>query len=117
MARRRQSIIGLKALIRYEYTVHEGDTLADVLRISGASVRELMALNTRCNLLSLQSGQRLRLPRAARSCARTYRVRKDEDIYTLSRKFGSSVVSLLKNNPDLRPNEIQRGARIALPEE
>lgn len=99
-----------------EYTVQEGDTLADILRISGASIRELKARNSRCNLLNLQPGQRLRAPRAC-PAKRTYRVRRGEDVYSLARKFGSSVVALLKLNPDLRPAEIRRGVCIELPKE
>ncbi len=105
-----------KSLRWYDYTVCEGDTLAEILRISGSSIRELKARNAHCNLLRLNPGQRIRIP-AMRLPKRSYRVRRGEDVYTLARKFGSSVVALLKINPDLRPGEICRGARIALPEE
>ena len=98
------------------YTVREGDTLADILRISGASIRELKARNSRCNLLNLQPGERLRAPRVC-PAKHAYRVRRGEDVYTLARKFGSSVVALLKINPDLRPAEIKHGMCIALPED
>ncbi len=100
------------------YTVREGDTLADILRKTGASARELAARNARSNLLHLQPGDRLRVPRAAAAPgARTYRVRRGEDVYTLARKFGRSAVSLLQANPHLLPGEICRGAQIVLPGE
>ena len=107
---------GQKAAKWHDYTIEQGDTLADILRISGASIRELKARNARCNLLDLQPGQRLRVPRTC-PVRRAYRVRRGEDVYTIARKFGSSVVALLKINPDLRPSEIRRGACIALPKE
>jgi LysM repeat protein len=99
----------------FDYTVREGDTLADILRISGSSVHELMARNAHCNLFDLKLGQRLRLPMPA--SAHTYRVRRGEDVYTLARKFDRSVVSLLKSNAHLRPAEIRYGAYIVLPED
>ena len=97
--------------------MREGDTLADILRISGASIRELTAHNVRCNLFDLQPGQRLRLPRPDGMSPRTYRVRRGENVYTLARKFDSSVISLLQVNAHLLPGEIRPGAYIILPEE
>ena len=116
------TLLGRVGLLRrsarwHDYTVREGDTLADMLRLSGVSIYELTARNARCNLFDLQPGQRVRLPRAACQSARTYRVRRGENVYTIARKFGSSVVSLLQTNPHLRPSEIRPGAYIALPEE
>jgi|AGTN01.2.fsa_nt_gi Predicted glycosyl hydrolase len=99
------------------YTVQEGETLADILRQSGANVPALQARNARCDLFHLQPGQRLRVPWTAHSGVRTYRVRKNEDVYTLARKCGSSVAALLQANPHLRPGEIRCGAHIALPKE
>lgn len=101
----------------HDYTVREGDTLADILRLSGVSIHELTAHNARRDLLNLQPGQRLRLPRAACKSAYVYRVRRGENVYTIARKFDRSVVSLLQENPHLRPCEIRYGAYIALPEE
>lgn len=99
------------------YIVREGDTLADVLRVTGASARELAARNARLNLFCLKPGTRLRVPAARALPACVYRVRSGEDVYSLARKFGSTVPELLKSNAHLRPGEICRGARIALPEE
>ena len=107
----------IKLTRSYDYTVREGDTLADIMRISGSSIRELMARNAHCNLFALQPGQRLRLPHPASQSERTYRVRRGEDVYTLARKFDSSVISLLQTNPHLLPAEIRHGAYILLPEE
>jgi LysM repeat protein len=107
----------VNAVIRHEYTVREGETLADVLRKSGTNARELAARNPRCDLFHLQPGQRLRVPRTACPCARTYRVRRNENVYSLAHKFNRSVAALLQANPHLLPGEIQRGARIALPKE
>ena len=105
-----------KSLRWYDYTVCEGDTLAEILRISAASVRELKTHNAHCNLLNLQPGQRLRVPHA-RPVRHAYRVRRGEDVYSLARKFGSSVAALLKINTHLRPAEIRQGAHIALPKD
>ncbi len=96
-------------------TVREGETLSDILRKSGASFPKLQARNAHCNLLDLRPGQRLRIPCAA--FPRAYRLRKDENVYTLARKLSRSVAALLKANPHLLPSEIRRGERIALPEE
>ena len=105
-----------KTVYGYAYIVREGDTLADVLRVTGASARELAARNARHDLFHLTPGQRLRVPSAAIS-AFAYRVRRGEDVYALARKLDRSVVSLLRVNPHLLPVEIRFGARIALPED
>jgi len=102
---------------RYEYIVREGDTLADVLRVTGASVCDIKARNARCDLFHLHPGQRLRVPRRAYPGKRTYRVRRGEDVYALARKFDRSVISLLRVNSHLLPGEIRRGALIVLPKE
>ena len=101
----------------YEYIVREGDTLADVLRITGTNVCEIKARNTHCDIFHLTPGQRLRVPVAAPPAARIYRVRRGEDIYALAHKFNRSVISLLKVNSHLLPGEIRPGALIVLPKE
>ncbi len=101
---------------RKEFIVDKGDTLADVLRVSGASIRALKALNPHRDLLHLRPGQRLRMP-AETISRRTYRVRRGEDIYTLALKFDSSVVSILRVNAHLMPGEIRTGMHITLPKD
>jgi hypothetical protein len=99
------------------YIVREGDTLADVLRVTGASARELAARNARLNLFCLKPGTRLRVPAARAVPACVYRVRRGEDVVFACAQIRQHRAELLKSNAHLRPGEICRGARIALPEE
>ena len=103
----------------YEFIVREGDTLADVLRVTGANICELKARNLHCDFFHLQPSQRLRVPPITppRAHIRTYRVRRGEDVYAIARKFNRSVISLLQVNSHLLPGEICRGALIMLPRE
>ncbi len=103
----------------YEFIVRDGDTLADVLRVTGSNICELKAHNAHCDFFHLQTGQRLRVPRIKLPNAhmRTYRVHRGEDIYAIARKFNRSVISLLKVNSHLLPGEICRGSLIVLPKE
>jgi LysM repeat protein len=117
MAKTERACLRKRLAAGYEYTVREGDTLADVLRVTGASVCELKARNARCDVFHLRPGQRLRVSVVIPPAARTYRVHRGEDIYALARKFDRSVISLLRVNSHLLPAEIRPGALIVLPKE
>ncbi len=96
------------------YVIRENDTLCDILRRFDISIRELMELNS-CDLLSLKKGQTLIIKKTYVESYGRYMLDENEDLFTVAKKFGVSVPSILKANSNLMPNEIRQGVSIALP--
>lgn len=97
------------------YSVRQKETLSDILRRFDISIRDIIEYNGSCNLLSLKEGQILFI-RINEQRGRGYTLQENDTLSSVADKFKVSVISLLKANPNIMPNEIRQGIRITLPE-
>lgn len=102
----------------YEHTVEEGNTLWGLQRIYGVSVEEIVAENPELKnglkidgtvLIPVTKGSIKKIP------TDTYKVRKGETLYGLSRKFGTTVDDLIALNPELENTGLAKGQIIKIP--
>ncbi len=102
------------------YTVRARDTLWDISRSLGVSVKALCAANGIGAHTVIRPGQRLKVPsgsrqvRSASSSGHTYRVRAGDTLYDIARRFGTSVRSLRRAN-GLRGSRIHPGDLLRIP--
>jgi LysM repeat protein len=99
-----------------KYIVEYGDTLSDVLRKFDVSIKELQEDNKRSDIFRLKTGQAILVRKKRINDARSYIMKNDEDLSTLADKHNKSVISILRANPHLRPQEFKEGMRITLPD-
>jgi LysM repeat protein len=98
------------------YVIEKQDTLSDIIRRFGVSIRELKEYNRESDLLSLKEGQTLLIKNTPHDPGKTYLLQENETLTTVAQKFNTSALRLLKANPDFMPQEIKQGMRIALPD-
>ena len=93
------------------YTVKKGDSLYKIANQYNTSVSELIRLN---NLTSnnLSIGQILKVPSSSSSSTtRTYIVQKGDSLYSIARKFNTTVDSIKAKN-NLKTNLLSVGQKI-----
>ncbi len=108
------------------YVVRQGDTLWDIARAAGVSVRTLAAANGLSTRSTIRPGQRLTIPGRGRRGARprpaassagtgtSYRVRRGDTLSRIARRFGVSVREL-RNVNGLEGSTIRAGQRLTIP--
>ncbi|MBR2223340.1 MAG: LysM peptidoglycan-binding domain-containing protein [Christensenellaceae bacterium] len=88
----------------------------DILRRFDISVTELRRLNPGIDIWNLYPGMEIFIREAPIDPNGSYdRIREDEDIAGAAKRLGLSVMSLLRENSELRPSEFTNGQRIRLP--
>lgn len=94
-----------------KYTVQKGDTLYGIAKQFGTTVSEIKRLN---NLISntLSVGQVLKINEDT-SNPTTYTVQKGDSLYSISNKFGLSVLNLMSYN-NLTSTTLQIGQVLKL---
>lgn len=99
------------------YEIEKNDSIGEVLRKFQMSIREFEQLNRGVDVFLLKEGDlvTVKQKRYPMVQGKIYQIGKGENIYDISKKFGVSVVELLKANPNLRPLEFSSGISIAIP--
>ncbi|MBQ9024623.1 MAG: LysM peptidoglycan-binding domain-containing protein [Bacilli bacterium] len=93
------------------YTVKKGDNLYDIARKYNTSVDNIKRLNNlNSNLLSI--GQILKIPSES-SSSNVYTVVKGDSLYSIARKFNTSVDSLKRKN-NLINNNLSIGQKLII---
>ena len=95
------------------YTVQKGDSLYSISRKYNTSVSKIKELN---NLLNnnLSIGQVLKIPNSINSgTSNIYVVQKGDSLYSIARKFNTTVESIKKNN-NLINNLLSIGQKIII---
>ena len=93
------------------YTVKRGDSLYKIANLYNTSVSELIRLN---NLTSnnLSIGQILKVPSTStNTSARTYIVQKGDSLYSIAKKFNTSV-DIIKRKNNLSSNLLNIGQKL-----
>lgn len=94
------------------YTVKKGDSLYKIAASYGTSVSEIMNLN---NLKStaLSIGQVLKIPTSNSDANTTYTVKNGDNLYSIARKFNTSVDSIKRKN-NLSSNLLSIGQKLII---
>ena len=98
------------------YVVRAGDTLLSVALRHGISASQLASANGRAWNAWVYAGQRLVIPgdTAAPSPGGTHTVRRGDTLFSIARRYGTTVASLRATN-GLRSNTIYVGQRLTIP--
>jgi|GEM_PF-3853591 len=99
----------------FVYEVKENETICDIIRRFGVSIKELKEYNGGTDLFSLREGQRLLIKNTPDESENTYELQPEDTLRSVAEKFNTSTLWLLKANPNYMPQEIKHGIRIALP--
>ncbi len=96
------------------YKVRRGDTLSEIARRYGTSLFAIYYANPSVSARRLKIGQMLAIPGAQVRMAvveTTHIVKRGESLWTISRRYGQSLASILKLN-DLRQGDIIKPGQI-----
>ena len=93
------------------HRVKKGETLLSIARRYGISYRELVRLNGISNPNRLAVGQKLSIPTTENFVASETRhiIKKGETLYSIARKYGTSVGSLKQTNRIQNANKLNVG--------
>lgn len=102
------------------YTVRNGDTLSTIARKFDVSVSEVKSLNSLSSSF-IKKGQKIKIPSDGLSSETvskeiSHKVRKGESLYSISRKYGTSV-SEIKNANNISGTKIAVNQTIKIPTE
>jgi LysM repeat protein len=106
------------------YVVQRGDTMYSIARRFGTTVEAIAQINNISNPSRIFAGQKLLIPRGANvtpvpstpvPSPTTYVVHRGDTLWSISRRFGTTVeaIALLNNIPN--PSLIYAGQRLTIP--
>ncbi len=100
-----------------QYTVEQGQTVADLQLRNLVSRHTLETANPDVNLDSLTAGQTICIPPENVPCnlPETYTLLVDETLESVAMRFNLPVASLLRVNPCFAPQDFEPGVTIVLP--
>ena len=100
-----------------QYTVEEGQTVADLQLRGLVSRHTLETANPDVNLDNLTAGQTICIPPENVPCnlPETYTLLVGETLESVAMRFNLPVASLLRVNPCFAPQDFEPGATIVLP--
>ena len=100
-----------------QYTVEQGQTVADLQLRNLVSRHTLETANPDVNLDSLTAGQTICIPPENVPCnlPETYTLLVGETLESVAMRFNLPVASLLRVNPCFAPQDFEPGATIVLP--
>ncbi|WP_250464031.1 LysM peptidoglycan-binding domain-containing protein [Microbulbifer litoralis] len=104
---------------RTDYTVRPGDTLWEISRTLGVSVRQLARWNSMAPGDTLRPGHKLVAYASGGGNSRTtrklsYRVRSGDSLYRIARKFSLDIGDILRWNKISKSSYLQPGQRLTL---
>ena len=100
-----------------QYTVEQGQTVADLQLRGLVSRHTLETANPGVDLDNLTAGQNVCVPAENVPCAlpETYTLTAGETLESVAVRFNLPVASLLRTNPCLAPQDFEAGVSIILP--
>ena len=98
------------------YTIAAGDTIFALANRFNTTVEAILAANPGIDPNRLQIGQEICIPVPAPPCPGfTYTVAAGDTVFSLARRFATSVEAILAANPGLIPERLAIGQRICIP--
>lgn len=97
------------------YVVEKGDTLYDIAKRFGTTVEIIAAFNGITNPDVIEAGRILRIPYEDEEGY--YTVRTGDTLYSIAKKYGTSVSELAALNMIENPDFIRVGQRLRIPSE
>ncbi|MCG0278741.1 MAG: LysM peptidoglycan-binding domain-containing protein [Thermanaeromonas sp.] len=101
------------------YRIQPGDTFFRLAQRFGTTVEAIEQANPFVNPLNLQVGQLICIP-SGRPCPGgtfSYVIQPGDTLYSLARRFNTTVASIQAVNPGIDPNNLQVGQVICIPRE
>ncbi|MBQ7868173.1 MAG: LysM peptidoglycan-binding domain-containing protein [Clostridia bacterium] len=100
-----------------QYTVEQGQTVADLQMRGLVSRHTLETANPGVDLDNLTVGQRVCVPAENVPCSlpETYTLAQGETLESVAVRFNLPVASLLRSNPCLAPQDFEAGVSVILP--
>ena len=108
---------GLSCPVEEQYTVEQGQTVADLQLKGLVSRHTLETANPGVDLDQLTAGQRVCVPTENVPCPlpETYTLGAGETLESVAMRYNLPVGSLLRSNPCLAPQDFEQGVCIILP--
>jgi putative chitinase len=101
------------------YIVQRGDTLYSIARRFGTTVQTLAYINHIANPNLIYAGQRLTIPGGGSPtpppAGRYHVVQPGETLYSIARRYGTTVWAIAVANNIYNPNVIYWGMRLYIP--
>ena len=103
------------------YIVKSGDTLSYIANIYNTTVQQIAAINGISNPNLIFPGQRLRIPTSSEipevneMAHIIYTVKRGDNLWNISRKYGTTVQEIAQLNNISNPNLIFIGQRLKIP--
>ena len=98
------------------YTVHPGETIADVQLRADINRFSLQQANPSTDLDALHAGQMLCVPEKNMACPVIYQLHTDDTLESIALRLNTSLAALLRANPCLAPSDFIAGQCIHIPE-
>lgn len=96
------------------YVVGQGETSYSIAKKFGIPLKELYRLNPQSEV-NLQIGDQLIIPQIEKIEKKSYKPEKGETIYSISKKFNTTVEDILNLNPKLGTDGLKEGKSIKVP--
>lgn len=99
------------------YIVKKGDTLSKIANQYHTSVVAIAQYNGIRNVNRIYIGQRIKIPTAVqeKDMSHTiYEVRRGDTLWSISRRYGVSIASIVRKNRIMNPNLIYVGERLRI---
>lgn len=103
---------------QFQYTVQWGDTLYALARRYNTTVEAIVALNALPNANFIRVGQVLSIPGSAPSpgAGTVYTVQPGDTLYSLARRYGTTVEAIQQANGIVNPWYIRVGQQLTIPQ-
>lgn len=94
------------------YTVKKGDNLYNIAKAYNTSVSDILKASNLTST-SLSIGQVLKIPTTSNSTGRVYTVQKGDSLYSIAKKFNTTVDSIKSKN-NLKSNTLSIGQKLII---
>ena len=96
------------------YTVKKGNTLSQIAINYNTTVEKIVSLNNITNPNLIYIGQNIKIPIVRCSGNTTYTIKRGDTLYSISRRYNTTVANLVRINRIKNPNLIYAGNVIKI---
>ena len=96
------------------YTVKKGNTLSQIAINYNTTVEKIVSLNNITNPNLIYIGQNIKIPIVRYSGNTTYTIKRGDTLYSISRRYNTTVANLVRINRIKNPNLIYAGNVIKI---